>query len=584
MRHARDLMVGLMMVATTGACAKSRVTTLAEPRAEAAAAPAASGPPAGNVPAGLPARLTVGLFEDTGAAWMKKSGVKWDLRYRYFTKGWVNNWGYGPRDGGWGLGYMQECAAAGFIPAIQYYQLLGEPGGGEQQTLAKVQNVDTMKGYFEDFKILMQRAKEFNKPVLVLLEADGFGFLQQQSGQQPASDAAVKATGLPELASLPDNVAGWGLAFLQLRKAVGASKVILGVHVSAWASGKDMTYLSVTDPLAPEVDKIYDFLAPAGLGANVTGQTYDVMVGDPLDRDSDFYQVTKGDKRWWDASDAAPVSSASFNRYAEWLRLLNRKTGKRWVLWQIPLGNSNHKNVWNKGGVSEGYKDNRPEFFFGDGGAAHRSKFVDAGVISLLFGAGADGCSSYQNDQYRDGQPFMKTHAGAFLKAGGLAVPTTGPAGTGRPVTAVATYRYNFESSTDDWTPNNPALTVARSTEQAFAGSAALKVTFANAPAGQPNVRLMAPATPAGAVVTFHVWFPAGSPLTVIHPYVLQGAGGNYAWTGTWRETTKLIPGKWNTIQVNVPPSAAMPLGELGVQFITNAPWTGAAYIDGVTW
>src|SRR5690349_4514396 len=88
---------------------------------------------AGAVPAGLPARLTVGLFEDTGGTWMKSSGAKWDVRYRYFVKGWVNNWGWSAADGSWGLGYMNESAAAGYIPAIQYYQLVGEAGGGEGQ-------------------------------------------------------------------------------------------------------------------------------------------------------------------------------------------------------------------------------------------------------------------------------------------------------------------------------------------------------------------------------------------------------------------------------------------------------------------
>src|SRR6185369_6059822 len=125
----------------------------------------------------------------------------------------------------------------------------------------------------------------------------------------------------------------------------------LGIHISAWASGKDVSYYNVTDPLGPEVDKVYNFLAPAGIAANVTGQTYDVLVGDPLDRDSDFYRLSQGNpNRWWDASDTASISSRSFNRYAEWLRLWNVTAQKRWVLWQIPLGNSASKNVNNNGG------------------------------------------------------------------------------------------------------------------------------------------------------------------------------------------------------------------------------------------
>src|SRR5688500_13118089 len=224
---------------------------------------------------------------------------------------------------------------------------------------------------------------------------------------------------MPELSGLLNTVAGWGLAFLQIKKAVGANNAILGVHLSAWASGKDVAHFNVTEPLQPEVDKVYNFLAPAGLGNNVTGTQYDVLVGDPLDRDADYYRLVVGQDRWWNASDSASISSRSFNRYAEWLRLWNAKSQKRWVLWQIPLGNSNHKNVFNNGGSAEGYKDNRPEYFFGNG-TAHIAKFGDVGTIALLFGAGTGGMASYANDTYADGQLFLKSRAGAILNAGGV--------------------------------------------------------------------------------------------------------------------------------------------------------------------
>src|SRR5690349_18509787 len=126
----------------------------------------------GAIPTGLPARVLVGLFEDTGSTWMKNSGVRWDARYRYLTKGWVNNWGFGAYDGGFALSYFRESDAQGTVPAVQYYQVFAEAGGGEAATLQKVQNAATMRAYFGDFKLLMQRAKDFGKPVLILLEAD----------------------------------------------------------------------------------------------------------------------------------------------------------------------------------------------------------------------------------------------------------------------------------------------------------------------------------------------------------------------------------------------------------------------------
>ena len=376
----------------------------------------------GTLPSGMHSHLAVGLFEDSGNTWMKTSGVAWDARYRYFTKGWVNNWGYGAYDGSWGKAYLQECDAQGFLPVVQYYQMNGESNYDESAFYATTQSASIMAGYFGDFKLLMQRAKEFGKPVLVLMEGDGYAYMQIQSGNNPDAYSAIAASGLAELQGLPNTAAGWGLAFLQLRKSVGATNVILGMHISAWATGKDISYFSVTDPLDPEVQKAYTFLSKLGLGANLTGQAYDVLVGDPLDRDSDFYRLTRSEDRWWDASDSAPIASKSFNRYAEWLRLWNQTAAKRWVLWQIPLGNANHLNVANTGGPREGYKDNRPEYFFGNG-TSHLQKFADAGVIALLFGAGAGGQSSYTNDIYTDGTLFMKTRAGAILASG--SVPLT---------------------------------------------------------------------------------------------------------------------------------------------------------------
>ncbi|MDA8139199.1 MAG: hypothetical protein M0036_11160 [Desulfobacteraceae bacterium] len=150
-------------------------------------------------------------------------------------------------------------------------------------------------------------------------------------------------------------------------------------------------------------------------------------MGDPLDRDSGFYEVHEGlgQQRWWDASDSASINSKSFNRYAEWMRLWNIKSRKRWVLWQIPLGNSNHLNIWNNDGPREGYKDNRPEYFFANG-TDHLRKFADAGAIALLFGPGAGGQSFYTNDLYTDGQLFMQSRAGDILNAGGVPLVTIG--------------------------------------------------------------------------------------------------------------------------------------------------------------
>ena len=74
---------------------------------------------------------------------------------------------------------------------------------------------------------------------------------------------------VPELAGLPNTVAGWGLAFLAIKKAVGANNALLGLHLSAWSTGPDVGNGDPTVPLQEEVDAGYWFYSKLGLGTNV---------------------------------------------------------------------------------------------------------------------------------------------------------------------------------------------------------------------------------------------------------------------------------------------------------------------------
>lgn len=374
--------------------------------------------PAGSVPTGMPTKLSVGLFEDTGNTWMAMSGTKWNLKYRYLVYGWSSNYGFGPKDGAFAGQFFRDADVGGFIPAVAYYEMYDIPPANTGFG-AKTTNPSAMLEYFTDFKLLMQQVKAFGKPVVIMLEADGYAYLQGDTANNPNAPAAIASTGMPELASLPNTAAGWGLAFLQIRKSVGANNAILGIHISGWATGADLFHFSVTDPLQPAVDSVYNFLAPLGLAANVTGATYDVLVGDPLDRDADFYRLTRSEDRWWDTSDLASVNSKSMNRYLEWVRLWNLKSGKRWVLWQIPLGNSSSPNT-----CAAGYKDNRTEYFFGANSQSHLQKVVDNGVVSLLFGAGADCQATQETDNN-----YIKTNAAAYLAGPGISLAVVVDAG-----------------------------------------------------------------------------------------------------------------------------------------------------------
>jgi lysophospholipase L1-like esterase len=547
---------------------------------------------AGSVPVGMPSHLSIGLFEDTGNTWMKTSGTRWDFRYRYLAYPWSTNYGNGPRDGAFAGEFFAETGAQGFVPAISYYELYDLPPANTA-TFAKLQIASSMLTYFQDFKLLMQQAKTFGKPVLVMLEPDTTGYLQGDA-QSISAYAAIAATGMPELQGLPNTVAGWGLAFLQMRNQVGASNVILGLHVSGWSTGVDLFHFNYTDPLQPAVDSTYAFLAPMGLTANVTGSTYDVLVADPLDRDYDYYRIFMLEDRYWDPSDTAYINSKSFNRYAEWLRLWNLKAGKRWVLWQIPVGNSLSPNT-----CAQGYKDNRTEYFFGVNGAAHLQKFVDVGVVSLLFGAGADCQTTHETDH-----GYLLAGATPYLASGGISllssqvdsgVPVVDSgvpvvdAGVpvvdaGKPDAGSAVAQYDFENSVQGWFTSGKVISaITPSSVRSASGSWSLSMKLA-AVAGTQQVMVNNPPVPSGKTITFKLWFQAGTRLSSVQVFAQEGISTNWRWNGNWKQISALQAGTWNTLTVPLPANSSALQG-LGIELTAKKGTAGElVYLDAVGW
>ena len=144
---------------------------------------------------------------------------------------------------------------------------------------------------------------------------------------------------------------------------------------------------------------------------------------------------------------------------------------------------------------------------------------------------------------------------------------------------------YSFESGTQGWASSGGMISgVSSATAQAFAGTHALAVQFSGTHGDAQQVFVGAPATPAGKTVTFHVWIPSGSGITAVQPYIQQGSGGGWQWTGNYQTVSSLKTGAWNTLTVAVPANAATPLYQLGMQFFTSAAWSGTCYVDSVSW
>ncbi len=140
--------------------------------------------------------------------------------------------------------------------------------------------------------------------------------------------------------------------------------------------------------------------------------------------------------------------------------------------------------------------------------------------------------------------------------------------------------QYNFESTTQGWSGSGGIVSgVATSTAQHFAGNRSLAVNFSGTAGSTSSASVSNVSLVPGTTITFRVWIPAGSKVTTLQPYLMDN---NWNWSSGWFQN--LTAGAWNTITLTVPPTATSPLQVLGVQFTTNAAWTGTCYVDSVSW
>ena len=140
--------------------------------------------------------------------------------------------------------------------------------------------------------------------------------------------------------------------------------------------------------------------------------------------------------------------------------------------------------------------------------------------------------------------------------------------------------KFHFETDTQSWTPSGSLVTgIATSTAQHYAGQRSLAVNFAGTAAGNSSVAVSDAVVPPGATITFRVYIPTGSQITMVEPYIQD-----YNWNWTSNPVTSFTPGTWNTFTLTVPTTAITPLHNLGLRVTTGTAWTGTVYVDSVNW
>src|SRR5262249_39135825 len=154
-----------------------------------------------------------GLF-NSDTSWITGSGAPWNYRYAYLTGG-VNTgdgWAtWNSPAGQFALNYINDAHTSNTIPGFVYYQILqSAPNYDEYSNL---NDAGTMHGYYDDFKLLMQMSAQGGGPVLIIIEPDLTGVMQQHSSntnddasRQPTS---VASSGQADVAAYPNNFRGF---------------------------------------------------------------------------------------------------------------------------------------------------------------------------------------------------------------------------------------------------------------------------------------------------------------------------------------------------------------------------------------
>lgn len=324
------------------------------------------------IPGGWPHHLILGVSDSPGDAASLVHRARVDARYQYLSGG-VNTghgWATWNPHGTFASRYVSESARSRMIPVLTYYQLLrsGPAVGSDElhKDLSNLGNPSTMRAYWRDFSLLLRRVSAAARRHLVIIhvEPDLWGYLEQ-----------AHAVGLARR---------FAARLLALRHRL-APQVLLAWHLSVWGTGEDPTYskpsLRHMDQLAAESASFY-----ASLHAH-----FDLVFNDVTDRDAGYYQVIEGNSR-------TAWSAADFHRHDAYIAGFTRRTHLPLVLWQLPLGNTRLNNTW------QHFRDNRVQWWLGRGSTAHLRASERAGVIGLLFGAGASGTTT----QYTDGGLFFR--------------------------------------------------------------------------------------------------------------------------------------------------------------------------------
>lgn len=310
---------------------------------------------------GKPARLLVGLGAQGPAdpiSAIMSQALKIDIYERYLGSGDWTAWNSAPCD------YVCVVANAadsvGAVPMYTQYQMANNGDGN----LASVNDAAFMKIYWARVKRLFQDIAVHNKPALVNLEPDFWGYVERQAANSDPTKMVAVVSSNVDCAFLPNNITGVANCLITMARKY-APKAYVGFPPSQWGGNT-----------AADVVKFMN-----AVGA----QKADFIVMQTSDRDAGCFEVSPqpgacgraGSGWYWDETNTV---HPNFTDHLLVAKAFHAGIGNLPLIWwQTPLG----VPATSRGGSASHYRDNRAHYFLN-----HPSELVAEGGLAVVFSTG----------------------------------------------------------------------------------------------------------------------------------------------------------------------------------------------------
>ena len=361
-----------LALAEAGSSAANSVDILAERNATTTAKSTGVGPAAKlAIKLGRPGRLLIGLGgqgKNNSISAIESQALKVDIFERYLGVGDWTRWNSPPCD--WVCVVASDADSIGAMPMYTQYQMANNGDGN----LSVVNDSAFMRIYWARVKLLYEDLAAYNKPALVNLEPDFWGYVERRAPGSDPTKMAARVTSNPDCAHLRNDITGVAGCLITMARKY-APKAHIGFSPSPWGGNTTAEVVS--------------FMNAVG------AQKADFIVVQTLDRDAGCYESackSNGGKSWyWDESNQ---THPNFHDHLAEAKAYHAGIGNLPLIWwQTPQGVPSTS----RGGWPYHYRDNRMHYFL-----THPAELVAAGGLGVVFGTG------------RADQTNIRTDAGEF--------------------------------------------------------------------------------------------------------------------------------------------------------------------------